>query len=169
MRFFTSRFATAFGSLRLLAHDDALCGLLLPGEEVPEKEKSPEIWAAASDYPQHPLLDEARRQILAYLEGSLRVFKLPLAPQGTAFRQEVWRQLLTIPYGETMSYGQLAARLGDKNKARAVGGAAHHNPIALIIPCHRLIGADGGLTGFAGGLPLKAALLALERRVRASK
>jgi len=165
MRFFTCRFATTFGPLRLLADDSALCGLLLPGENVLVKELSFGAWAAASDCPEHPLLREAREQILAYLQGSLRVFDLPLAPQGTAFRQAVWQQLLTIPYGKTMSYADLAVRLGGKSKARAVGGAAHHNPIALIIPCHRLIGADGGLTGFGGGLPLKRALLDLERSV----
>jgi methylated-DNA-[protein]-cysteine S-methyltransferase len=163
MPLFTSSFATAFGELRLLADDGALRGLLLPGEKLPDKEASPGTWAMASESLEHPVLREARAQVLAYLNGSLRVFDLPLAPQGTAFRQAVWRELLTIPYGETLSYGELAARLGGKSKARAIGGAAHHNPIALIIPCHRLIGADGGLTGFGGGLPLKRALLDLER------
>jgi len=163
MRLFTCSFATACGELRLLADGDALCGLLLPGENVPDKELAPGSWAMASEAPGHPLLREARAQVLAYFAGSLRVFDLPLAPQGTAFRQAVWRELLTIPYGKTLSYGELAARLGGKSKARAVGGAAHHNPIALIIPCHRLIGADGGLTGFGGGLPMKRALLDLER------
>jgi len=164
MRFFTSSFATTIGPLRLLAHDGALCGLLLPGEAALAKEASSGAWATAREYPQHPLLHAARQQVEAYLHGSLRVFDLPLEAQGSAFRQAVWQQLLTIPYGKTMTYGELAARLGDKNKARAVGGAAHHNPIALIIPCHRLIGANGGLTGFGGGLPLKAALLDLERQ-----
>lgn len=163
--FFTCSFTTAFGPLRLLADDDVLCGLLLPGKDSPAKEALPGAWATASQCSEHPLLRQAREQILAYLRGALRVFDLPLAPKGTGFRQAVWQQLLTIPYGETMSYGELAARLGDKNKARAVGGAAHHNPIALIIPCHRLIGADGGLTGFGGGLPMKQALLDLERDV----
>ncbi|HBT96536.1 MAG TPA: 6-O-methylguanine DNA methyltransferase [Desulfobulbaceae bacterium] len=165
MPLLTCSFATAFGQLQLFATDDALCGLLLPGKTRQEKEPSPGTWATASEAPDYPLLREARAQVLAYLAGSLRVFDLPLAPQGTAFRQRVWRELLTIPYGETLSYGELAADLGDKNKARAVGGAAHHNPIALIIPCHRLIGADGGLTGFGGGLPLKRALLDLERGI----
>ena len=168
MVFYTCCFATTLGPFRLLAGDDALYGLRLPGEDAPAKEPQSEEWATASDCPDHPLLRQVRAQILAYLQGSLRAFDLPLAPQGTAFRQAVWRQLLTIPYGETMSYGELAARLGGKNKARAVGGAAHHNPIALIIPCHRLIGSDGSLTGFAGGLPMKSALLALERGVRPS-
>ena len=168
MVFYTCCFASTLGQFRLLADDDALYGLRLPGENAPAKEPASEIWAAASDCPDHPLLRQVRAQVLAYLQGSLRVFDLPLAPQGTAFRQAVWQQLLTIPYGETISYGELAARLGGKNKARAVGGAAHHNPIALIIPCHRLIGSDGGLTGFAGGLSLKSALLALERGIRPS-
>jgi len=165
MSFFISSFVTTIGPLRLLAGDDVLCGLLLPGKGGAEKEASSGAWVAASDCPEHPVLRETRRQILAYLQGSLRVFDLPLAPQGTPFRQAVWQELLMIPYGETMTYGELAARLGAKNKARAVGGAAHHNPIALIIPCHRLIGADGSLTGFGGGLPLKSTLLELERGV----
>jgi methylated-DNA-[protein]-cysteine S-methyltransferase len=163
MRLFTSAFATKFGKFRLIAGEDALCGLLLPGEGPPDKNSLPADWTEASDCPEHPLLREARAQVLAYLHGSLRVFDLPLDPQGTAFQKMVWRQLLTIPYGQTSTYGELAAQIGGKNKARAVGGAAHHNPIALIIPCHRLIGAGGNLVGFGGGLPLKRALLDLER------
>jgi len=163
---FTSAFATQFGRLRLIARGDALCGLLLPGEDLPAKKPLPGDWAEASDCPEHPVLREARAQVLAYLHGSLRVFDLPLAPEGTAFQKMVWEQLLAIPYGQTSTYGELAARIGGKNKARAVGGAAHHNPIALIIPCHRLIGAGGNLVGFGGGLPLKRALLDLEREIR---
>ena len=88
---------------------------------------------------------------------------LPLALYGTPFRLRVWAELQTIPYGRTLSYGELAARLGSRAKARAVGGAAHANPVAIIVPCHRLIGANGSLTGFGGGLALKQALLDLER------
>jgi len=165
MQLFTSAFATGFGVLRLIAGEDALCGLLLPGEELPAEKPLPGGWAEAGDCPEHPLLREARAQVLAYLRGSLRTFDLPLAPRGTAFQQMVWHRLLAIPYGRTSTYGELATEIGGKNKARAVGGAAHHNPIALIIPCHRLIGAGGKLVGFGGGLPLKQALLDLERGV----
>ena len=155
--FFTS-FDTSWGIFYLIAHAQALCCLHLPKEEPP-----PAI-GEAIESPNHPLLKEARAQVMAYLSGSLRSFDLPLDPRGTPFQREVWDQLCAIPYGETRSYGEVAGLLGNRNKARAVGGAAHVNPIALIIPCHRMIGADGGLTGFGGGLPLKRALLELERK-----
>jgi methylated-DNA-[protein]-cysteine S-methyltransferase len=93
----------------------------------------------------------------------LRTFDFPLAPQGTPFQQQVWRALCDIPYGETTSYGELARRIGNPNAVRAVGLANGSNPIAIIIPCHRVIGSNGSLTGYGGGLPIKKALLALER------
>lgn len=104
-----------------------------------------------------PLLLEVERQLKAYFAGTLRAFDLPLAPRGTPFQHQVWRELLEIPHGHTTSYGALAARLG--TSARAVGSANGRNPIAIVIPCHRVIGADGGLTGYAGGLERKAWLL----------
>ena len=100
---------------------------------------------------------------MAYLDGRLFQFNLPLSYDGTAFQRQVWQQLMAIPYGTTMSYGELATLLGNRNKARAVGGAAHVNPIGIIIPCHRLIGASGSLTGFGGGLAMKETLLKLEQ------
>lgn len=108
------------------------------------------------------IFDEATSQLEAYFAGSLKTFHLPLAPEGNAFHQTVWHLLREIPYGETWSYGELAARLGDRSLARAVGSACGANPIALIIPCHRVIGADGSLTGFGGGLENKEFLLHLE-------
>lgn len=102
-------------------------------------------------------------QLQAYFAGELRRFDLRLAPEGTRFQQEVWRQLLTIPYGDTISYGELARRVGNPRASRAVGAANGRNPLPIVIPCHRVIGASGALTGFGGGLPIKAALLALER------
>jgi len=111
----------------------------------------------------HPLLTEAGKQLNAYLTGKLHVFDLPLAPAGTVFQQQVWQELLAIPYGQTRTYGELAIRVGGVGKARAVGGAAHVNPIAIVIPCHRLIGTGGKLTGFGGGLPMKQTLLDLEQ------
>jgi len=107
-------------------------------------------------------LVEAARQLAAYFAGELRDFDLPLRPSGTPFQLDVWRALQTIPYGETISYGQLAERIGRPTAARAVGRATGQNPIAVVVPCHRVIGADGTLTGYAGGLDTKAALLALE-------
>ena len=112
----------------------------------------------------HPVLAEARRQLTAYFDHDLKEFDLPLAPQGTTWQKSVWDQLLGIGYGETASYGQIAARLGKSNAAsRAVGTANGSNPIPIVIPCHRVIGANGTLTGYAGGLPRKQALLELEQ------
>jgi len=105
---------------------------------------------------------DARKQIQEYAEGKRRVFDLRLEPAGTPFQLEVWNQLLLIPYGETRSYGQLAATLGNPNASRAVGRANGTNPISIIIPCHRVIGANGTLTGYGGGLPMKRRLLELE-------
>lgn len=105
---------------------------------------------------------EAVRQLDAYFSGKLTEFDLRLAPHGTDFQLKVWRTLQSIPYGETWSYGQLARRIRRPDAPRAVGAANGQNPIPVIIPCHRVIGADGSLTGFGGGLPIKQKLLALE-------
>ncbi len=107
---------------------------------------------------------EAVRQLDAYFAGELHDFDLTLSPQGTAFQLAVWSALREIPYGRTISYGELARRVGNPNASRAVGLANGSNPIAIIVPCHRVIGANGKLTGFGGGLPVKEHLLALERR-----
>jgi methylated-DNA-[protein]-cysteine S-methyltransferase len=101
-------------------------------------------------------------QLAEYFAGNRRTFRLPLAPAGTPFQLSVWQALCAIPYGETVSYGQLARQLGLANGARAVGLANGANPLPIIVPCHRVIGADGSLTGFGGGLPIKRALLSLE-------
>jgi methylated-DNA-[protein]-cysteine S-methyltransferase len=113
--------------------------------------------------PDRGTLKEPIGQLKAYFAGKLRTFDFPLAPQGTPFQQQVWRALRDIPYGETTSYGELARRIGNPNAVRAVGLANGSNPIAIIIPCHRVIGSNGSLTGYGGGLPIKKALLALER------
>jgi methylated-DNA-[protein]-cysteine S-methyltransferase len=107
---------------------------------------------------------EAIRQLRAYFAGKLTEFALPLVLEGTEFQLLVWRNLQKIPYGETLSYGQLAKRIGSPDAARAVGLANGSNPIPIIIPCHRVIGSNGDLTGFGGGLPIKKKLLALESR-----
>ena len=109
-------------------------------------------------------LDETIRQLWAYFAGELETFDLPLAPQGTPFQLSVWNRLCEIPYGETISYGELARHLGNPNASRAVGLANGSNPISIVIPCHRVIGSNGKLTGYGGGLPIKEKLLALERR-----
>jgi methylated-DNA-[protein]-cysteine S-methyltransferase len=105
---------------------------------------------------------DARAQLREYFLGKRRAFELSLAPQGSAFEQQVWIKLLAVPYGATISYGAIAADLGLINGARAVGRANGANPIPIVIPCHRVIGSDGELTGYGGGLPLKRALLELE-------
>ena len=110
-------------------------------------------------------LREAKRQIGEYLAGERRVFDLPLAPAGTPFQHSVWDALRSIPYAETLSYGELAKRVGNPAASRAVGAANGRNPLAIVVPCHRVIGADGSLTGYGGGLRVKSALLALEQRV----
>jgi methylated-DNA-[protein]-cysteine S-methyltransferase len=109
-----------------------------------------------------PALAELRRQLDAYLAGDLESFDLVLAPSGTPFQQQVWGALCAIPYGATASYGEIAATIGHPGAARAVGSANNRNPIAIVIPCHRVIGAGGALTGYGGGLPRKQWLLALE-------
>jgi methylated-DNA-[protein]-cysteine S-methyltransferase len=109
-------------------------------------------------------LREATRQLCAYFGGELENFDLPLTMQGTPFQLNVWKNLCDIPYGETISYGELACRVGNPKASRAVGLANGSNPVAIIVPCHRVIGSNGKLTGYGGGLPVKEKLLALERR-----
>jgi len=109
-----------------------------------------------------PLLLEAERQLREYFSGQRKHFALPLAPVGTLFQRRVWDALCTIPYGETRSYGEIAAQIGAPSASRAVGAANHRNPLMIFIPCHRVIGANRKLTGYAGGLDMKAALLTLE-------
>jgi methylated-DNA-[protein]-cysteine S-methyltransferase len=112
-------------------------------------------------------LSPLRFQLEEYFAGERREFELDLAPSGTPFQLSVWRALCAIPYGETASYGEIAAAVGQPGAARAVGGANNRNPIAIVVPCHRVIGASGSLTGYGGGLPRKKQLLALEAGVSA--
>lgn len=118
--------------------------------------------AADDEVKETPLMREVHRQLEAYFGGKLRHFDLPLAPRGTAFQMKVWELLKTIPFGETVTYGEVARRLGDGKACRAVGMANSRNPLPIFIPCHRVIGADGQLTGYSGGLELKMKLLKLE-------
>lgn len=110
----------------------------------------------------HPVLQETAAQLADYFAGRRRTFNLPLEFRGTPFQQAVWNALLAIPFGETRSYGQIAQALGRPSASRAVGAANGRNPISIVAPCHRVVGAKGALTGFAGGLEAKATLLALE-------
>lgn len=145
------------GTLCLEEEKDALCGLHFCPDGVPDLEPLPRRVV------QTPLLQEAEEQLTEYFAGIRREFDLPLAPKGTPFQQAVWAQLLQIPYGETRTYGQLAAALGKPGACRAVGSACHCNPLAILIPCHRVLSANGRLTGYAGGLDVKEYLLELER------
>ncbi len=111
----------------------------------------------------NPVLEKAIKQLDEYFSGQRKVFELPLNPQGTEFQKKVWGNLLKIPYGQTVSYKRLAEMSGNSFASRAVGMANNKNPIAIIIPCHRVIGADGKLTGYAGGLDLKRELIELEK------
>jgi len=143
---------TPVGHLRIDATDSAIIGVNRTNE--------------APCPPETPLLKECVRQLNAYFAGQLTDFDLPLHMEGTAFRLKVWQALCTIPYGETRSYSQLAAMIGQASASRAVGGANHHNPISIIVPCHRVIGADGSLTGYGSGLDMKEWLLEHERKHR---
>jgi methylated-DNA-[protein]-cysteine S-methyltransferase len=111
-----------------------------------------------------PLIREAAKQLTEYFEGKRREFSLALNPKGTDFQKKVWNALRAIPYGETRSYQQIAEAVGNRNASRAVGMANHYNPIMCIIPCHRVIGANGKLVGYAGGLDMKSTLLLLEQQ-----
>lgn len=110
-----------------------------------------------------PLIKEAAKQLYEYLEGKRKAFDIPIRLEGTPFQKAVWQALLRIPYGETMTYGEIADRIGNPKAARAVGMANNRNPVAVFVPCHRVIGADGGLVGYASGLVIKRWLLDLEK------
>lgn len=141
---------------RLLGVVDS-AGLRMLEFEGPRCGRLADDWAEDAE-----ALADTASQLAGYFSGDLQVFDLPLAPRGSVFQQRVWEQLRMIDYGETISYGELARRLGDANAARAVGLANGANPIAIVVPCHRVIGADGSLTGYGGGLDRKRTLLELE-------
>jgi len=142
------------GPLRLEARDGALVALHLNARPGPENLDD-------------PVLAEATTQLREYFAGTRTSFELPLQMHGNAFEQRVWGALREIPYGETASYGEIAEQVGAPGAARAVGVANARNPIAIIVPCHRVIGANGKLVGFGGGLPMKRALLDLEQGIHA--
>jgi methylated-DNA-[protein]-cysteine S-methyltransferase len=145
------------GRLTLVATDDGLAAILWENDS-PRRVR---LNLAAED-DRHPLLVETEHQLQEYFAGRRQEFTVPLDPAGTAFQRQVWNALLTIPFGETRSYGQIARQIGKPSAVRAVGAANGRNPVSIITPCHRVIGSGGKLTGFAGGLDVKARLLALE-------
>ncbi|APW46993.1 methylated-DNA--[protein]-cysteine S-methyltransferase [Rhodoferax antarcticus] len=156
----TSRMSSELGTLLLAASDNQLVGVWFD-----DQAHLPDLSACAPDTGQ-PVLHQAQAQLAAYFAGQRNQFDLPLSlATGTAFQQAVWQALLAIPFGSTCSYGQLASRIGKPSAARAMGAAVGRNPLTIIVPCHRVIGANGSLTGYAGGLSRKTALLQLEGAV----
>lgn len=154
-----SQINTPLGSMLLAEAEDGLAGAWFLGQRhFPAKAQS---WTPKRT----SLLRQAEQEIIAYLAGELISFSLPLASAGTDFQRTVWACLRAIPYAETASYGQIAQALGRPSSARAVGAAVGRNPFTLIVPCHRVIGRDGALTGYAGGIERKQRLIALEARV----
>ncbi len=146
------------GDLRLVASDRGLVAILWPNDS-PRRVRLEETLADEG----HPILLETERQLREYFDRRRKRFSIPLDMRGTRFQKEVWDALLAIPFGETRTYAQLANQMGNRQATRAVGAANGRNPISIIVPCHRVIGSSGKLTGFAGGLAAKARLLDLER------
>jgi methylated-DNA-[protein]-cysteine S-methyltransferase len=146
------------GTLKLVAHDHALVAVMWDNED----HKRVRLAELIEDH-QHPMLLRVKKQLEQYFAGQRQQFDLPLDFQGTDFQQQVWQTLLTIPYGETRSYKEIAVQIGNEKAVRAVGAANGRNPISIIAPCHRVIGSSGALVGFAGGLDKKQILLSLEQ------
>jgi methylated-DNA-[protein]-cysteine S-methyltransferase len=149
---------TPIGRLLIAGDDDAVRRIEFPKNGKPGRPEA--SWEESA----RGAVAEAIRQLREYFAGRRSEFELPLAPEGTEFQRTVWNRLREIPYGETISYGELAKRVGNPKASRAVGAANGQNPIPIVIPCHRVIGSNGKLTGFGGGLPVKEALLALEAK-----
>ena len=159
MTLFYKEIESPVGKLKLVASSNALVAVLWKRER-PNRVK---LDTMTLD-PQHPILLETERQLAEYFSGERIQFDLPLQPDGSEFQKKVWQALREIPFGQTRSYLDLAKALGSSKAARAIGAANGKNPLSIIVPCHRVVGADGSLTGFAGGVETKAALLALENR-----
>ena len=145
------RISSPIGDLQLYSDGENIVKIGFPDEET---KQAPE----GND----PVLQSCARQLEEYFHGTRRRFKLPLAPEGTEFQQKVWQALADIPFGQTRSYGDVARAIGKPRSVRAVGAANGRNPLPIVVPCHRVIGSDGSLTGFAGGLAAKTRLLELE-------
>ena len=152
------------GELTILASDNAVVAIRFGNEPLPPRSTLDVVDVEPGE---HAVVDEATRQLDEYFAGERLEFELPLEPSGTPFQLDAWMALRAIPFGETISYGEQARRLGDRNKSRAVGAANGNNPIPIVVPCHRVVGANGHLTGFGGGIEVKAWLLDHEMRVRA--
>ena len=157
----TTHYCTAhespLGTMLLVAHDSAITGIYFDAQK-----HYPTTMAARCTPTETPLLLQARRELDEYFAGRRRVFALPCAPYGSRFQQAVWRAIAEVPFGATISYAELARRAGHEGSPRAAGTATGRNPVGIVIPCHRIVGSNGSLTGYAGGLDKKHALLELE-------
>lgn len=149
-------YETLIGKIAIVEEDNTIVELCFINEDIREFKDVKEV--------KTPLLEEARKQLDEYFKGKRKVFKLPFNLKGTEFQKKVWKALLDIPYGETFSYKEVAKNIGNENASRAVGNANNKNPLPIFIPCHRVIGANGKLVGYAGGLDIKVKLLELERK-----
>jgi methylated-DNA-[protein]-cysteine S-methyltransferase len=152
-----ARIATPLGPMLAVAQDAPLAAL-----DFTDAKYAPAIDPGWIEDPAWPSLRDCAAQLAGYFAGERQCFDLPVAPGGTPFQQRVWREIAKVPFGETISYAELAVRAGSPGSARAAGAATGRNPLAIVVPCHRIVGSGGALTGYAGGLPRKERLLALE-------
>lgn len=157
MNYYYKTMQSVVGKLKLVASDEGLAAILWENDNPQRVQLDPLI-----ENKNHPILIQAERELTEYFDGKRKTFAVKLNPKGTAFQNKVWNALKTIPFGETRSYGEVAKQIGSARAVRAVGAANGKNPLSVIVPCHRVIGASGDLTGFAGGLKTKERLLALE-------
>ena len=153
-------FESPHGQMLLVANGDGLCGVYFEGQKY-----HPQLGAQWRRDARHPTLQQAKRELAEYFAGKRGRFETALAPEGTPFQRAVWKAISTVAFGETITYGELARRAGCPGSARAAGAATGRNPLTIIVPCHRIVGSDRTLTGYAGGLERKRALLALESRI----
>lgn len=160
MSLYFKEFESPVGRLKLVADEDALVAILWE-DDSEDRVRLPAMKRSAD----HKVLCKAEKQLEEYFAGRRTTFELPLKPLGTEFQKKVWSALKNIPFGETRNYGQLAREIGSAKASRAVGAANGKNPLSIVVPCHRVIGANGKLTGFAGGLKAKKILLDLESRL----
>ena len=152
-----ARFATPLGTVFATTVDGSLTGIYFEGQRY-----APSVSPEWIESPRHAPLAECARQLAEYFDRKRRDFELPLAPEGTDFQRRVWREIARIPFGATRSYAELATRSGAPGAARAAGAATGRNPLSIVVPCHRVVGSGGSLTGYAGGLERKARLLGIE-------
>ena len=156
MRYYDS-YESPQGGILLVANDEGLAGVFFNRQK-----HHPKRQADWKQDPHHPVLQQAKRELAAYFAGKRKRFEIRLVPEGTPFQRSVWKAISSVAFGKTISYGELAQRAGCPGSARAAGAATGRNPIGIIVPCHRIVGSNGSLTGYAGGLERKRALLALE-------